>query len=299
MPERGERREQAGWRFEFPPGPVRLSDAERDGLIGLALAAIDDGRWPDRRSRHAATYRLNAGAGSDSAQESFVKVYDSPRGPAALKHLIRGSRAAHSARVSAALAARGFAVARVILFGHELASAAGRAMLVTERAQGASVAAFLGGPGRPGIARKREVLRALGAEVARLHRSGYIHGDLTPYNVFLADSTPASFVFIDHDRTRRAFAVGRRRRQLRNLVQLFRFDLPRLTRADRMRVFQAWARGLKLRRRNLVMRRTFNMLKIRIARDLARAPAGAAPLNSRATGTPIAAAPRESANRAG
>ena len=64
-------------------------------------------------------------------------------------------------------------------------------MLVAERAEGVSLAAFLAEPprspaGQKGrVLQKRAVLRALGAEVAALHRAGFIHGDLTPYNVFV------------------------------------------------------------------------------------------------------------------
>ena len=53
--------------------------------------------------------------------------------------------------------------------------------------------------------RKRALLRALGSEVARLHRTGIVHGDLTPYNVFVTPGEPPCFIFLDHDRTRPGF----------------------------------------------------------------------------------------------
>ena len=98
---------------------------------------------------------------------------------------------------------------------------------------------------------KRALLRALGGEIARLHRAGFIHGDLTPHNIFVGGGVRPRFIFIDHDRTRRAAALGRRRRQLRNLVQLGRFDLEGVTRTDRLRVFRAWADALKIAERSL------------------------------------------------
>ena len=64
------------------------------------------------------------------------------------------------------------------------------------------------------------MLRALGAEVARLHRAGYIHGDLTPYNIFVTGLQPPQFVFIDHERTRRTILSRFERPRMRNLVQL-------------------------------------------------------------------------------
>ena len=93
------------------------------------------------------------------------------------------------------------------------------------------------------MSHKRAMLRALGTEIARLHRAGFVHGDLTPYNLFVERGEPPCFTFVDHERTRwTRFASGRRR--LRNLVQLGRFDLPGLSRTDRMRVLRAYA-GMK------------------------------------------------------
>ena len=268
---RGEVTDRGGWRLQFAPAAATLSDVIRDKVITVSVAAAAGQHGlPVRRSRHAVTYQVRAGGVRPEALDAFVKVYDPARGlGGALRHIMGGGRAAHAARISAALAARGFGVPRVILCGEEAAT--GRTMMVAERAAGTSIAAFLAEPSGPQaerrMLRKREVLRALGTEIARLHRAGFIHGDLTPYNVFVADSAPICFTFIDHDRTRRAFAIGRRRRQLRNFVQLLRFDLPRLTASDRLRIFQAWTAGLDLQRRNSIMHRGFKMLKLRIARD--------------------------------
>jgi hypothetical protein len=92
------------------------------------------------------------------------------------------------------------------------------------------------------------VLRALGAEVARLHQAGFVHGDLVPPNVRRTD---AGFVFLDNDRTRRMpLALVARR----NLVQLGRFVVPGVTVTDRARVLWAYAagRGWSRRRRHRV-----------------------------------------------
>jgi hypothetical protein len=104
--------------------------------------------------------------------------------------------------------------------------------------------------------------------VARLHRAGYIHGDLTPYNIFVVQTQPPRFIFLDHDRTRRGFPAGRRYRQLRNLVQLGRFDLPGLSNADRLRVFRAYADGLGLKRWHAMARRVARMLARRRRKDM-------------------------------
>jgi hypothetical protein len=298
MAVRHEIKDRAGWRLELHGDASLLSDLIRDKLFrwSVASAAGENGP-PIRRSRHAATYQIRLRGVSPEALEAFVKVYDPPRNSDRLRRLSGGSRAAGAARASAMLAAGGLNVPRVLLCGEELAT--GRTMLVAERAAGVSLAAFLTEPPGPSagererMLQKRRVLRALGAEVAALHRAGFIHGDLTPHNVFVADSAPIRLVFIDHDRTGRAFAPLRRRRQLRNLVQLLRFDLPRLTGSDRMRIFLAWSAGLELQRRDRVMHRGFKMLMLRIARD-SRSQSGAAN-----PGTPIARPSGSGATRAG
>jgi hypothetical protein len=281
MAARHEITKRAGWRLELSGEAPILSGMIRDKLIGSSVAsAAGENSPPIRRSRYAATYQIRIGGASPEGFDAFVKVYDPPRNSDRLKRLLGGSRASRAARAAALLAASGINAPPVLLCGEEPAT--GRTMLVAERAGGVSLAAFLAEPPRSPagpmgpVLQKREVLRALGAEVAALHRAGFIHGDLTPYNVFVADSTPIRFTFIDHDRTRRAFAPGRRRRQLRNLVQLLRFDLPRLTAPDRVRIFQAWSAGLELQRRDRVMHRGFKMLKLRIARDLRGQRAGSA-----------------------
>jgi hypothetical protein len=90
--------------------------------------------------------------------------------------------------------------------------------------------------------RKRDLLRRLGIEVARLHAAGFVHGDLVPPNLRWRDGT---FVFLDNDRTRRGWLGARR-----NLVQLGRFVVPGVTASDRARVLHAYARARGLDRRH-------------------------------------------------
>ena len=116
-------------------------------------------------------------------------------------------------------------------------------LLITRDVGGVDLLAALGERSR-GRKQKRALLRALGAEVARLHRARFVHGDLVPPNVRLVGDR---FVFLDNDRTRRSALlvrlVGRR-----NLVQLGRFVVPGLTLTDRARVLAAYADGRGLDR---------------------------------------------------
>jgi serine/threonine protein kinase len=116
---------------------------------------------------------------------------------------------------------------------------------------------------RATLASRRVVLRALGAEVARLHRAGYIHGDLTPYNIFVTALEPPRFVFIDHERTRRTILSRFERPRMRNLVQLGHLEVAGVTNTDRMRVWTGYCANLSARRRRLELRRVAAMLVAR------------------------------------
>ena len=90
---------------------------------------------------------------------------------------------------------------------------------------------------------RRRILQKLGAEIGRLHRVGYIHGDLTPYNIFATGDPEIAITFIDHEGTEKTsrMSINVARNRLRNLVQLGHFDLPGVSRTDKMRVFVSYA----------------------------------------------------------
>ena len=181
-----------------------------------------------------------------------------------MKLLFKGSRAAHVARISERLRADGIGVPEILLLGAE--QRGGREIVVTARVDGRNVPRYLRSEREP-LAARRAILRALGTEVARLHRAGYLHGDLTPYNIFVTGVDPPQFVFIDHDRTRRTILSRFERPRLRNLVQLGHLDLKTITNTDRMRVWCGYSATMPTRRRRAARRRVAQMLQTRIARD--------------------------------
>jgi hypothetical protein len=252
--------EREGWHLTLAEAASDLMAERREQLVTLALAAARGTAGPAlRRTRTARTFRVSLGKGPP--REIFIKLLEWPRGLKRLKTMMRGPRSLHVARVTAALGAAGLIAPPVLLYGNEPAS--GREILLTAWAEGEGPFKALDRV----IAHKRATLRALGAEVARLHRAGFVHGDLTPFNLFVVFGEPRRFIFVDHERTRRTLIVGRRRRQLRNLVQLGRFGLPGLTRTDRMRVLQAYAGGLGRPAWLRLRRRAAAMLARRVARD--------------------------------
>jgi hypothetical protein len=259
--------ELANARFVDNPKPVDKMNAD---LVERALEAVCGrlGR-PFRRSRHALTWWVRNGGNAEGVGDMFIKVLDAPCGLRKLKQLLSQPREEYVARMVDELVAADINAAPVLIYGHETAT--GRGIIVTARAPGEALPRALRMTGAEGLIHKRALLHALGEEVARLHRAGFVHGDLTPYNVIVERGEPPRFVFIDHERTCRAPIVGRMRGRLRNLVQLGRLELPGLTRADRVRVLRAYADALVVPNPRRLIRRTASMLARRLERDRGRA----------------------------
>jgi hypothetical protein len=254
--------ERDGWRLLV--GDFGLTATAREAVIVRALeASRGELGSPRRRSRHASTWPVKIGTSLEL--QIFIKILDAPRGLEVIKRWVRGDRADHVARITQGLSDSGFFAPPLLAYGRETAS--GREMMVTPRAEGEGPLRTIKVLRTMPVDRKRAVLRALGAEIARLHRCGFVHGDLTPFNIFFVRTEPPRFVFIDHERTRRAGLVGRRRRMLRNLVQLGRFALPSISATDRMRVLFGYAAMIDRRERRALVRRVGAMLARRIRRD--------------------------------
>lgn len=254
---------RGGWFFFLLVYDARFSEELREALIDSAFAAIDGTLATHvRRSRHAETWFEHLG--SEAGPDVYFKVIDAARGRRALGLIFKGSRAAHVARISRRLRADGIGVPEILLLGAE--QRGGREIVVTARVEGRSIPRHLRFGGET-LAAKRVVLRALGAEVARFHRAGYIHGDLTPYNIFIVGVDPPQFVFIDHDRTRHTILSRFERPRMRNLVQLGHIELKTISNTDRMRVWCGYSAAMPSRRRRAVRRRVALMLQARIARD--------------------------------
>jgi hypothetical protein len=252
---------RGGWTFFLPDYDARYSEELRERLIDSAFAAIDGtAATRVRRSKHAETWSENLDRMGGPI--AYFKVLDPIRGLNRVRWIFKRRRAAHVASISEHLRADALGVPEILLLGVERRG--GREIIVTARVEGFSVARHLR---RAKLKSRRVVLHALGEEVARLHRAGYIHGDLSPFNVFVTGLEPPQFVFIDHERTRRTLMSRLVRPRMRNLVQLGHLELFDITNTDRMRVWCGYSARFSARRRKAERRRVAAMLLERIAQD--------------------------------
>ena len=260
----GVRLRRGGWSFLIPGYDARFSEELRERLLDSAFAAIDGTLARRvRRSRHAETWFKHFDHGPDA----YFKVLDPIRGLNRIRWIFKRRRAAHVASISEHLRADGIGVAEILLLGVERQG--GREIIATSRVDGFNLVRHLK---RAKLAARRVVLRALGAEVARLHRAGYIHGDLTPFNIYVTGIEPPQFVLIDHERTRRTFLSRFERPRMRNLVQLGHLHLDGITNTDRMRVWCGYSAAFSARHRRAERRRVAAMLQDRMRLERRNAP---------------------------
>ena len=87
---------------------------------------------------------------------------------------------------------------------------------------------------------KRELIRAFGQTIGRMHAADIFHGDLRLGNVLVRrEKSGWRFFLIDNERTRKFWRLPARIR-LKNLVQVNMLDSDGATKTDRMRFFKAY-----------------------------------------------------------
>jgi len=233
----------AHWTFVIPENARDQSSSIPSGLCDEVMAALDGNRGAAfRRSRHATTWKVRMARANGEVTNVFVKQLDAPRGLVArAKAKSRPKRREHVLRISDSLRNHGFGVPSVLLTGENRDT--GSEVIVTSEASGFMLTRWMNPVHRNEVNTRRRILRRIGEEVARLHKSGYIHGDLTPYNIFATDDDPPKITFIDHEGTEKASAASLNvaRSKMRNLVQLGHFDIPGVSRTDQLRVFAGYA----------------------------------------------------------
>ena len=178
---------------------------------------------------------------ANQEQELYLKTYYCLDMVERTRSLFRCSKALRALKQGEALRQEGFRAPLAIAAGeqrkHRLLR---KAFLLTAEVDGTLLPAFLKDRFQSADAgwctEKRIYLRQLAVEVARLHERGFVHGDLTPYNIMVrTEGAGAAFFFLDNDRTRRYPSWLGHWLWKRNLVQLNRFQLPGIQLHDRIR----------------------------------------------------------------
>lgn len=195
---------------------------------------------------------------NESGEEFYLKIYRHSRSWKALKDFFRDSQALRALKQGEALSESGFHVPLAVAAGQEKNHRfLGKAFLLTVGVNGLPLAYFLRNhcsmpPQSVMLRKKREYTRQFASEIRRLHQLGFVHGDLTPFNILI--ETPAEeavFFFMDNDRTRRYPRWFPQQLWKRNLVQLNRFLLPGISLQDRMRFIRFYlGRGRQRKERD-------------------------------------------------
>ena len=235
---------EGNWRLLYLPS---LWSQELWREISSHLQSIREGF-----RRHPETRKIGYRSG-ETRLELYLKIYYPSTPLEGLKDLFRHSRAFRAFRACRVLSLHGFHVPIGVAAGEIRTLRWVRlAFLLTLSVPALPLPQYVkaqypsDGEG-PAVRRKREFLRQLALEVRRMHRLGFIHGDLLASNIMVqANEDQLNFYTLDHDRTRRYPAWLPNGLWRRNLVQLNRVELPGISVRDRIRFlkFYLGCRGL-------------------------------------------------------
>jgi len=163
-----------------------------------------------------------------------------------IKHLVRASRARRAFKATLILEKNVFEAPVVVAMGERKSGFFDREnFLVTLEVENAKqIYQFIPDNSenltKEQLQDKRELIRAFGRTVGRMHAAGIFHGDLKVGNVLARQERNGwRLFFIDNERTRKFYRLLPWLR-LKNLVQLNMHRSPCLTNSDRMRFFKAY-----------------------------------------------------------
>ncbi|WP_208596275.1 lipopolysaccharide kinase InaA family protein [Desulfovermiculus halophilus] len=182
-----------------------------------------------------------------------------------LKRLVRLGRGARAVKNEKMLYGAGFRVQEHLFWGRQ----GSRDYIVSREIKGVKMVSWLEGKGGA-PKRRREILKHLGEEVGKLHRTGFVHGDLRLSNILIReDAEKPVFYFLDNERTHLHRRRIPRREIVKNLRQINTDAVSRLSRTDRLRIFQAYHAACGTRYTNTQIRRLLAEVEKRTAQRLA------------------------------
>ncbi|WP_339670064.1 lipopolysaccharide kinase InaA family protein [Dasania marina] len=154
------------------------------------------------------------------------------------KAWLRGSRCQRAIQQLDVLKKNNFNSPEILCWGK---LARGREFMVSRAVSGVGVGSCLASYFRavgkqPELLRaKRIIIKALGAEIGRMHKAGIVHGDLRPNNVLIELGTKAPrFHFIDNERNK-VYRKIPNKLLIKNLVQIGMLASIDITKTDRVR----------------------------------------------------------------
>lgn len=192
-----------------------------------------------------------------------------------IKHLVRASRAKRAFKATLMLERNGLKAPIIVAMGEYKSTFLDRGnFLVTFEVEDAKhIYKFLPESienlSKKQLRDKRELIRAFGRTVGRMHAAGIVHGDLKVVNVLARkEESGWRFFFIDNERTKKFYRLPAWLR-LKNLVQMNMHQSPPLTNSDRMRFFKAYTQenpGVA-RKRNKWVKKTVIKTNWRLEKD--------------------------------
>lgn len=202
---------------------------------------------PVRSSLFARVYKFSVSFGG-SESGVYFKQYLYRSAWDFIKHLVYPGRAKRAFKASLVLEKSGLETPVVVAMGECKFSFLEREnfLLTVEAEDAEQIHQFLPGSMEnlttEQLQDKRELIRAFGRTVGRMHAKGISHGDLRLGNVLARRKISGwCFFFIDNERTKKFRRLPARLR-LKNLVQANMLRTDTLTGTDRMRFFTAYLR---------------------------------------------------------
>lgn len=236
-------RRAGAWRLRVLP--EHWSDDLQERVLALVAAQVP--------SKHPQTLAVDTPA-LRNGKKFYLKTFHDGGPLSGIKDIFRPSKAFRFWRQGVALASAGFNVPQTIAAGEirDFRMIRG-SFVLTAKVDGQPLPVFLADRlnTRERFTTKRNGLMQLARLIQRLHRRGFIHGDLIASNLLVAapEARELSFYFMDNDRT---YCLPRwlpHSLWKRNLIQLNRMPLPGITLQDRMRFLCAYLGRSQLSRR--------------------------------------------------
>lgn len=173
-----------------------------------------------------------------------------------IKDFVRANRAERAFKAAEMLGKNGFDAPAIIAMGkYKGGLFHTKSFLITEEIKEAKQIYQIISDSKLGIQDKRELIRAFGQTIGKMHAKGIFHGDLRLGNILTQqDKGRWMFFFLDNERTRKFNHLPARLR-LKNLVQINMFQTATISNTDRMRFFKEyWAqnKGSNIERTTLI-----------------------------------------------